>query len=191
MDASIISALAALGGATIGGLTSVVGAWWTQQKQVTAQELAQDKARRQELYKEFIQDASKTYANGLQHDKPDVSALIEIYTKISRMRVLSSPKVVESAEQVARTIVDAYLAPNVTVSDLCDLMNKGRLDPLHVFSEACRAEFVGRVAPIEARAHAKWRLGSSHLNVFGRKTRTNNHDGGAQWSSVLPLRPQG
>jgi hypothetical protein len=60
MDASIISALAALGGATIGGPTSVVGAWWTQQKQVTAQELAQDKLRRQELYKEFIQGASKT-----------------------------------------------------------------------------------------------------------------------------------
>ena len=150
MDASIISALAALGGATIGGLTSVVGAWWTQQKQVTAQELAQDKLRRQELYKQFIEDASKTYADGLQHDKPDVSALVEIYTKISRMRVLSSPKVVESAEQVARAIVDAYLAPNATVSDLCDLMDKGRLDPLHAFSEACRAEFVGRAAPIEA-----------------------------------------
>ena len=56
MDASIISALSALGGATIGGLTSVVGAWWTQQTQVTEQELAQDKLRRQDLYKEFIED---------------------------------------------------------------------------------------------------------------------------------------
>ncbi|MBV8487485.1 MAG: hypothetical protein JO161_04340 [Planctomycetaceae bacterium] len=109
MDPSIISALAALGGATIGGLTSVVGAWWTQHNQVTAQELAQDKLRRQELYKESIQDASKTYADGLQNGTPDISALVEIYTKISRMRVLSSPKVVESAEQVGRAIVDAYL----------------------------------------------------------------------------------
>jgi len=150
MDASIISALSALAGATIGGLTSVVGAWWTQQKQVTAQEIAQDKLRRRDLYKEFIEDASKTYADGLQNDKPDVSALVEIYTKISRMRVLSSPKVVESAEQVARAIFDAYLAPNVTVSELRDLMEKGRLDPLRVFSDACRAEFVGRFAPIEA-----------------------------------------
>jgi hemolysin activation/secretion protein len=149
MDPSIISALAALGGATIGGLTSVIGAWWAQQKQVTAQEFAQDKTRRQELYREFIQDASKTYAHALQNDKPDVSALVEIYTKISRMRILSSPKVVESADQVARAIVDAYLAPNVTVSELRDLMDKGRLDPLRVFSEACRAEFVGRFVAIE------------------------------------------
>jgi hypothetical protein len=70
------------------------------------------------------------------------------------MRVLSSPKVVESAEQVSRAIVDAYLAPNAAVSDLHNLMDKGRLDPLRVFSEACRAEFVGRFAAVEtASAH--------------------------------------
>src|SRR3974377_14762 len=130
MDASIISALAALGGAAIGGLTSVVGCWLTPQTQVTAQELAQDKLCRQELYKEFIEDASKTYGDALQHDKTDVSALVGIYTRISRMRVLSSLKVVESAEQVAKAIVDAYLAPNVTFPELRDLMEKGQLDPL-------------------------------------------------------------
>src|SRR5271165_2772915 len=149
MDASIISALSALAGATIGGLTSVVGAWWTQQKQVTAQELAQDKLRRQELYKEFIEDASKTYGDALQHEKTDVSALVGIYTRISRMRVLYSLKVVESAEQVARAIVDAYLAPNVSFPELRDMMEKGQLDPLRVFAEACRAELIGRSAPIE------------------------------------------
>src|SRR5271165_2648238 len=129
MDASIISALSALAGAAIGGLTSVVGAWLTQQTQVKAQELVQDKLRRQELYREFIEDASKTYGDALQHDKTDVSALVGIYTRISRMRVLSSQKVVESAEQVAKAIVDAYLAPNVSFPELRDLMDKGRLDP--------------------------------------------------------------
>ena len=149
MDASIVSALAALGGATIGGLTSVVGAWWTQQTQVTEQELAQDKLRRQDLYKEFIEDASKTYADALQHDKADVSVLVGIYTKIGRMRVLSSSKVVESADQVARAIVDAYLGPNVSFPELRDLLDKDRLDPLRVFAEACRAEFLSRSAPEE------------------------------------------
>jgi len=150
MDPSIISALAALAGATIGGLTSVVGAWWTQQKQVTAQELAQDKLRRQELYREFIEDASKIYGDALQHDKTDVSALVGIYTRISRMRVLSSPKVVESAEQAAKAIVDAYLAPNVTFPELREMMEKGQLDPLRVFAEACRAEFRGTSPPLSS-----------------------------------------
>ncbi len=157
IDPSIISALAALGGAAIGGLTSVSGAWWTQRQQVTAQELAQDKLRREELYKEFIEEASKTYGDALQHDKTDISALVGIYTRISRMRVLSSPKVVEAADQAARAIIDAYLAPNVTFPELRDLAGKGRLDPLRVFAEACRAEFLGRFALLEERLRAQTR----------------------------------
>jgi hypothetical protein len=148
MDASIISALAALTGAAIGGLTSIIGAWLTQQTQVT-QEVATDKLRRQELYREFIEDASKTYGDALEHDKTDVSALIGIYTKINRMRFLSSPKVVESAEQLARAIIDTYLAPNVTLPELRDMMDKGRLDPFRFFAEACRGEILARFALLD------------------------------------------
>src|SRR5205823_9057130 len=143
MDGSVISALSALGGATIGGLTSIVGAWLSQQKQVTAQEHVQDKLRRQELYREFIEDASKIFGDALQHDKTDVSALVGIYMKISRMRVIPSPKVADSAEQAARAIIDAYLEPNVTFAELRGMIEKGRLDPLRVFAEACRAELSG------------------------------------------------
>jgi hypothetical protein len=144
MDGSVISALSALGGATIGGLTSIVGAWLSQQRQVMAQELVEDKLRRQELYREFIEDASKIFGDALQHEKTDFSALVGIYTKISRMRIISSPKVVESADQTARAIIDTYLAPNVTFPELRDMMEQGRLDPLRVFAEACRAELSGR-----------------------------------------------
>jgi hypothetical protein len=144
MDGSVISALSALGGAAIGGLTSIVGAWLSQQRQVTAQELVQDKLHRQELYREFIEDASKIFGDALQHEKTDFSALVGIYTKISRMRIISSPKVVESADQTARAVIDTYLAPNVTFPELRDMMEQGRLDPLRVFAEACRAELSGR-----------------------------------------------
>jgi hypothetical protein len=43
MNASVISALAALAGAAIGGLTSVLASWWTQQIQAKVQWLASDK----------------------------------------------------------------------------------------------------------------------------------------------------
>jgi hypothetical protein len=36
------------------------------------------------------------------------------------------------------------LAPNVTFAGLRDMIEKGRLDPLRVFAEACRAELSGR-----------------------------------------------
>jgi hypothetical protein len=141
MNASIVSALAALLGAAIGGLTSVLASWLTQQTQAKAQWIAQERIRRQDLYKEFIEQASKAYIDALQHDKPDISALVEIYAKISRMRVLSTPKVVDSADRIGRQIVDAYLAPDKSFLELREMLNTGTIDLLGEFSNACRAEF--------------------------------------------------
>ncbi len=141
MNASAITALAALAGAAIGGLTSVFASWLAQHAQARAQWLAQDKLRRQELYKEFIEAASKCYIDALQQDEADMPALVELYVRVGRMRILSSPKVVESAELVARRIVDSYLAPNKTFLELREMVNSGTIDLLRDFSETCRAEF--------------------------------------------------
>src|SRR5258707_426313 len=75
MDTSVTSAFAALAGATIGGLMSVLASWLSQHAQANAQWLAQDKLRRQELYKEFIEAASKCNIHALQHDEPDLLGL--------------------------------------------------------------------------------------------------------------------
>jgi hypothetical protein len=141
MNASVITALAALAGAAIGGLTSVFASWLAQHAQARAQWVAQDKLRRQELYKEFIEAASKCHVHALQHDEADIPTLVELYVRVGRMRILSSPKVVESAELVARTIVDSYLVPNKTFLELREMVNDGRVDLLRDFSETCRAEF--------------------------------------------------
>jgi hypothetical protein len=91
MDTSIIPALAGLTGAAIGGLTSGIASWVAQKTQSRVQLLTQDKVLRQELYKEFIETATQCYADALQHEKPDMAALVNLYGKIGRMRVLSSP----------------------------------------------------------------------------------------------------
>jgi hypothetical protein len=141
MNSSIISALAALAGAITGGLTSVLASWLTQHAQARAQWLTQDKLHRQELYKEFIETASKCYVDALQYDKADTPALVELYVRVGRMRILSSPKVVETAELVARRIIDTYLEPNKTFLELREMANSGSIDLLRDFSETCRAEF--------------------------------------------------
>ncbi len=140
MNASVVTALAALAGAAIGGLTSVLASWLAQQAQARAQWLAQDKLLRHELYKEFIEEASKCYTDALQHDKADIPALVGLFAKLGRMRVLSSPKVVESGEQIGRKIVDTYLEPDKTFLELREMLNSGSIDLLRDFSEACRAE---------------------------------------------------
>jgi hypothetical protein len=65
MDAAYVSAFAALGGALIGGLTSFATSWLTQQTQARAQQLEHNLTRREELYKDFIEEASKLYADSL------------------------------------------------------------------------------------------------------------------------------
>src|SRR5260370_35374002 len=77
MSGSIVSALAALAGAITGGLTSVVASWLTQHAQARAQWLAQDKLQRQELYREFVDTASKCYIHALQCDKAGVELFLQ------------------------------------------------------------------------------------------------------------------
>ena len=140
MDAAYVSALAALSGAAIGGLTSFATSWVTQRAQAKAQQLAHKLTRREELYKGFVEEASKLYADSLVHDTPDVSQLIRLYAMISMMRALSPTTIVENADKVGRMIVNTYLAPNKTFPELRDMVNSGTIDPLRDFSEACREE---------------------------------------------------
>ena len=140
MDPPVITALAALAGAAIGGLTSVVASWLTQRAQSREQRLAHYQLRRQTLYKEFIELASQLYVHALQNDKADVSALMGLHAEISKMRVLSSARVVDSADQIVKKIIHTYLEPNKTLPELRQMANSGLIDPLRDFSEACRAE---------------------------------------------------
>jgi len=140
MDNSVVTALVGLTGAAIGGLTSVLSSWLTQRTQARAQWLAHDIVRRQD-YKEFIEVAAKCYVHALQHGEADSPALINLYAKLGRMRILSSPKVLECAEQIERKIVDAYLMPDKSFLDLREMINSRSVDLLGGFSAACRAEF--------------------------------------------------
>jgi hypothetical protein len=142
MDIAYISALAALAGSAIGGLTSIFSSWLGQSVQLKAQLFLHDKDRRQELYHDFINEASQLYIDAVTHDKPDLSKAVTLYALISRMRILSSPKVVEEADKLAQLIVNSYPEPNKTFSELHDMMKEHALDPLRGFSEACRKELI-------------------------------------------------
>ena len=141
MNASIISALAGLIGAAIGGLTSGLAAWFAQKTQTHLQWLVHERGRRQDLYKEFIEAASRCYADALLHEKPEMPVLVELYAKIGRMRLLSSPSVIASAEQIGRKINETYLEPNKTFPEVQQMVDSNTIDILGDFSKACREEF--------------------------------------------------
>jgi hypothetical protein len=141
MDAAYISALAALSGSIIGGLTSLGASWLSQNAQARTQQLLEDKQRRQELYKAFIEEALKLYGEALVSDDAQISKFVPLHVMLSRMRVLSSQSVIESAEKVIHTIAETYFEPNMTLRDL-----RGKTDTVDIlrhFSEACREDLRG------------------------------------------------
>ena len=144
MDPAFLSAFAALAGSTIGGLTSLGTSWLTQHAQFRAQQLTHDITRREELYKGFIEEASKLYADAFEHDKADTSKLVNLYAFVSRMRVLSSPRIIENADRVVRAIIETYLAPSKTFSDVPEILDNEAMDPLRELSNACREELRSR-----------------------------------------------
>ena len=100
-----LSAVAALVGTFVGGITSIATSWLGQQRQTKEQRRAREKDELQALYKQFILDASKLYIDALEHNTTEISKLVDIYATLNRMRVLSSPKVIAAADNALRIIV--------------------------------------------------------------------------------------
>ena len=142
MEVAYISALSALAGSVIGGVTSTGMTWLQQVAQARALQRAQDFSRREDLYREFIVAASTTYGEALVSSEPQIQKLVGLYSMISRMRVLSDPLTAACADKVMLNIVDTYFKPNRSLRELRDLIKDGgsAIDPLKDFSEAARRE---------------------------------------------------
>jgi hypothetical protein len=144
MDPGYFSAFAALAGSAIGALTTLGASWLTQREQLRTQQLTHDIGRREDLYRDFIEEASKVYVDAIEHEPADVedaSKLVRLYALISRMRVLSSLPIIEHADRVVRTIIDTYLGPKMTLREVSEMLKDSAfVDPLRDFSDACREE---------------------------------------------------
>jgi hypothetical protein len=121
-------------------LTSFASSWTTQQSQAKAQRLASEREKREALFGKFLDEAAKLYADSLQNKREDLSALIAIYALANRIRLISSKRVVESADTVNRIIFDSYLSPNMSLDEVRANWVDRQVDPLRDFSEACRDE---------------------------------------------------
>ena len=137
MDMFYIPALASFSGSASGTLASIVTSWVTQRRKDRVHHRLRATSQREELYKNFIEEASRLYADALVHDKSEISKLVQLYALIARMKILSSDGVIE-AEKAGKLILNTYLSPNRTFVDLPDLIDE--MDPLRDFSDACRRE---------------------------------------------------
>ena len=145
MNPATISALAALAGAIIGGLTSFATSWFTQQAQLRNAGREARTAKLEALYNEYISLAAGLYADALTHQTDELSKLVPLYALGSRMRLISSRAVTDAAIRIDDTILQTYLAPNRSLDEARQLIREGEIKTLLVaFSDACREDLAGR-----------------------------------------------
>lgn len=96
-------------------------------------------ARREALYSDFIGESARLLVDAMQHNASDLQKLLPLYALVSRIRLSSSPPVLQEAEQVIRTIVNTYPQTNLTIEQIQSQAVNGH-DPLKPFSDACRIE---------------------------------------------------
>lgn len=142
MNPSYVSAIAGLTGAAIGGLTSLLASWITQQNQSRQREREIGRTRRERLFTAFIDEASRLFADALGHERDNADDLVHLYALVARMRLTASPEVVTASERVVQGVIDVYQAPNRSLRELHLFAKDGGMDPLLEFSEAGRAELL-------------------------------------------------
>ena len=94
MDMFYIPAIASFSGSASGTLASIVTGWVTQRRKDRIRHSLHATDQREELYKDFIQEASRLYADALVNDQSEVSKLVDLYALMARMKILSSDAVI-------------------------------------------------------------------------------------------------
>ena len=139
-QSSAITALAALAGSIVGGLASFLTSYFTQRHQAHRDLMLREAAHREELYSQFIKEAANVYVDSLDKSLEKPAALVEMYSLIGRIRLVSDDKVLAAAEKAADAIVDSYHRPSTTFDTMVTMIREGQFDPLKEFTEACREE---------------------------------------------------
>jgi hypothetical protein len=139
-QSAAITALAAIAGSVVGGLASFLTTFFTQRNQAHRDLLSRDVAHREELYSQFIKEATNLYVDSLDKNLENPVSLIGMYSLVGRIRLVSSDTVLAAAEKVADSIIDSYQHPPVTFEDVYKVVRESHVDPLKEFTEACREE---------------------------------------------------
>ncbi|MGL4959831.1 MAG: hypothetical protein ACRC67_01270 [Inquilinus sp.] len=142
MDTAYISALSALAGSAIGAMASFATTWLTQRHQDHADRLSKEASRRERLFGEYIEQASKIYGDALAQDHLDDPAkLVPIYATLNKLRLFATPRTIAAAEAVLDRLLGTYSLPRDELKEAAQ--DKDAHDILREFVQSCRAELMG------------------------------------------------
>lgn len=139
MDVAYISALSALAGSAIGALSSGMTTWLTQSNAARQQRAQHEQTRQEALYVDFIDEASRLYADALANPLQNAATLVKLYSLVSRMRLFAPTAIVKAADDVVEKLIATYFDDNLSPAELRERIERGHADPLRAFSEVCRS----------------------------------------------------
>ena len=140
IDSTLITALAGVMGSAVGGLASFATTYFTQRNQTHRDLISREAAHREELYSQFVNEATNLYIDSLGKTLENAAALIGLYSLVGRIRLIAGDRVLLAAERIAEAIVDSYRRPSRTFEDEYKLVRERQVDPLKEFTQACREE---------------------------------------------------
>jgi hypothetical protein len=142
MNEAVISAVAALTGSALGGLTPIISNYLIQRGLTQRELLTRELVERQNLYAEFIRFGTTLYVSAMTKEPQDENFddLVALYALVGRIRLYASAPVIEAAQDFAALVNETYGSAAVSTEDLRSATLKPHLDPLHPFSVECRKE---------------------------------------------------
>lgn len=141
MNPVYVSAIAAIAGTIVGGLTSFATSWFAQQAQFRNAGREARQAKLEALYNDYVALAAGLYVDALTHQTQDPAKMVPLYVLGSRMRLVAGRPVLDAAIRLDDNILATYLGPNRTIEEVRDLVREGEIRTLLVaFSEACRED---------------------------------------------------
>jgi hypothetical protein len=142
VDITIVSALAALTGSLIGACASVAATFVGQRLQSRAARLASELREREEIYGKFVEEAVPLFVDAIERPAVDPGKLMHLYSIVARIRLTASDEILTAAEQVGKTLLEAYERPPEDAAEVLTRFAKGEviIDPLLEFTKVCRVE---------------------------------------------------
>ena len=113
----------------------------TQRLQARRVRLSLDLEKSEELYGQFIEEATPLFADSIEKTEVDPAKIFGLYSILGRIRLSSSDEVLREAEEVFASLLKWYGNP---VQEIRAVMEQAArrevVDPIQPFAQSCRRE---------------------------------------------------
>src|ERR1035438_3051625 len=111
VNGPVIVAFAALGGSLVGACSSIAATFMGQRLQARWARLRVELEEREKLYGIFVEEAVHLFVDSIRQSAIDPAKFMRLYSKVARIRLTSSDRVLRAAEEVGRRLLEAYERP--------------------------------------------------------------------------------